>query len=67
VYAYWLSVVDSADQERRAVKNAGDTNQDTMDVRHDAEIMRAALKAARSDGNVDAFLPALHTTPMVRG
>lgn len=65
--AYWLSVVDAADQERRSVRKADESAQEREEFRSDARGMLEALKTAWRDGNVDPFLPALHTTLMVRG
>jgi len=59
-----LSVVDAADLERRATPQ--DANE-REDVRRDALDMQSQIQAAWRDGQVDAFLPALHTALMVRG
>ncbi len=67
LHAYWLSVVDAADQERRATPKTADTAEEHEEFRSEAQSMLDTLKTAWRDGNVDPFLPALHTTLMVRG
>ena len=67
LHAYWLSVVDVADQERRAAPKADDADKEKAIFRSEAQSMLELLKAAWRDGNVDPFLPALHTTLMTRG
>jgi integrase len=65
--ASWLSEVDEADQERRAVTTSDETAEERDTFRRDAQDVLALLKAAWRDGNVDPFLPALHTTLMPLG
>jgi len=65
--AYWLSVVDAADQERRAAPKTEDAAQERNEFRRAAQSMLTLLKTAWRDGEVDPFLPALHSTLMLRG
>lgn len=65
--AYWLSVVDAADQERRTAPKSEDVAEEREEFRREARSMLETLKAAWREGNVDPFLPALHTTLAVRG
>ena len=67
LHAYWLSVVDVADQERRAAPKTDDAEEEKAIFRSEAQSMLEFLKAAWRDGNIDPLLPALHTTLMTRG
>jgi integrase len=62
--SFWLSLVDQADLERRA-NGFGDDNPE--EFRFEAANMQALLKKAWRDADVEPFLPALHTTLMIRG
>ena len=61
---FWLSLVDQADLERRA-NGFGDDSPE--EFRNDTANMLALLKKAWRDADVEPFLPALHTTLMIRG
>ena len=61
---FWLSLVDQADLERRA-NGFGEDNPE--EFRSKAANMQALLKKAWRDADVEPFLPALHTTLMIRG
>lgn len=67
LHAYWLSLVDAADQERRAAPKDADSTSERSEFRSEAKGMLDLLKAAWRDGDIDPFLPALHTTLAVRG
>jgi integrase len=62
--SFWLSLVDQADLERRANGFADD---DPEEFRSEAASMLALLKKAWRDADIEPFLPALHTTLMIRG
>lgn len=65
LHAYWVAVVDTADQNRRA--EGFDSVEDLSQFRADMHTMLDKLKADWANGNVTPYLSALNQTLHFRG
>jgi len=65
LHAYWIGVVDTSDQQRRA--NGFADIDDLGKFRADAEKMLARLKADWKNGNITPYTTALNNLMLVRG